>query len=124
MPLKKANICSLCGIHRTQHSSGICSRCRRKPLPETPCQLCGERKTNHPCGYCYHCRNLVPAAEERLAAAIGTQRTILSVLELRQNQKSFTEIAETVGKSKSAVYSIYRRALQLPDLAIPIEIDF
>jgi len=123
MALKYAPLCKQCHKAKTQHSSGLCSRCRRRPKPEVPCKLCGEKNTNHESGYCHLCRKRIPAPEHRLAAAIEDQKTVLLVLELRQKNVPFSEIASVIGMSKSAAYGMYRRALGFPELPVPIEVD-
>lgn len=115
MSFHQSRVCSMCGIYRTQHPSGTCSRCRRKENLQTSYNLCGKKTSNPSCRYCHHSYNLSPSSTDRLVAAIDAQRTVLDILELRHNNKSFSEIAEAVGASESTVYDIYRHALQLSD---------
>lgn len=76
--------------------------------------------TNHETGLCFRCRRS-PVSHDKLGNAIEIHKRILMVLELRQKNCSYGEIAEMVDMSKSAVYEIYRSALHLPAWAVPNE---
>lgn len=119
MPLVYAPYCSRCGTTHTTHPSGLCSHCRRRPKPRVPCRVCGT-PTNHDSGLCHKCRRGAPL-HDKLGSAVEKYKLILSVLEFRQQGCSFSEIAEIVGMSKSAVYELYRDSLHLPEWAGPLE---
>lgn len=115
----KASLCSRCGAHHTSRETGICSRCRHKPEPERPCIICGATSTNHPSGICSSCRQ----HECRdLPTAIGAQRRVLRILELREGGQTFRDIAKSVGMSTTATFETYRRALRLPNWAISMDL--
>lgn len=120
MALKYAPFCSRCNTHRTLHPSGICSRCRKRPNPRSTCILCGCAETNHDSGVCYHCRKKSPHQHD-LDDIIARYKRIVTVLELRKANRSYSEIAHTIGLSKTATYEIYRSALHLPSWCNPDE---
>lgn len=112
MALIYAPVCTTCHKYRTQHPSGICSRCRRL-WPQAVCQLCGNKVR---CGqeFCSECRKRFRTPLD-IAEAIAKQEQYLNILKLRQENRSFEEISQVVGLSKSSVYGAYRRMMHLPE---------
>lgn len=121
MALKYAPLCTRCGQHRTVHSSGLCSHCRRRPTPRTLCRVCGCPATNHESGLCYKCRKVSNIYDNKLEQVLAYYQRAVKVLELRLHGNSFSNIAGEIGMSKSATYSIYCRALDLPEWAQEID---
>ena len=115
MALLYAPFCSRCGTHRTRHLSGICCHCRRRPPSRSLCTICGIESTNHESGICYKCRKVSKHYSNKLIGVLEYQKKVVTVLELRAIGKSFEEIGHEVGLSKSGVYSIYCKALDLPE---------
>ena len=114
MPLIHADSCSVCHKRKTQHPSGICSRCRRLK-GSTSCKVCGKISTTHSSGVCYKCRKSMKGPEdefavERINQAIEDTKVTLFILERRKENETFGKIAEMCGLSKSACYSRFVRA--------------
>lgn len=117
MPLKFAPVCKVCGERKTSHPSGLCSRCRRRPINQrVPCKICGTVSSNSPDGICGLCRNALGDSEnfdKRIDDVIETMKERIFILEQRKDGQPFSKIAEMLGKSKSVVYESYKRSLNL-----------
>lgn len=112
MALVNAPLCSRCHEHHTKHSSGICSRCRRLKH-SVPCRNCGNISTDYPSGICARCRSR-GGGLQNLDDAIDHCETTLRALQLLKKNVSFQNIADSLGMSKSGVYSMCRSALHGP----------
>lgn len=114
MPLKYANLCKICHVHRTQDPSGICSKCKRLKGRKT-CIICGAVQTSNANGICYSCSTRgfgEDAGKLKLEDAIKETRLTLLILERRLEGNSFKAIAESCGLSRSGCYARYMAALK------------
>lgn len=111
MGLKNADLCTRCGKMRTRHPSGLCCRCRTVTHAGI-CKICGApTKRGGDC--CYRCRKHLPKSED-LETAIVVQQKKLTILKLRKDGASYSQIAEAVGMSKSQVHAAYCEMMRLP----------
>lgn len=111
MGLKYADVCKKCGMRKTRHPSGLCCRCQLTG-PKSTCKYCGNQTHNgNDC--CYRCRKIQRVSLD-FNAAVAAQQKRLLILKLRQNGKSYGEIATAVGLSKSVVFDAIKEMLRLP----------
>lgn len=112
MPLIHAPVCSQCKQHRTTHSSGVCSRCRRLKGQKL-CISCGDRETSHESGLCYRCRSKAVEHND-LDHAIAHYKEVLLALEMLKSGSPYRAIGEVLGKSKAGAYTFCQSALRYP----------
>ena len=113
MALRYAPQCTVCHKHLTQHSSGICSICRRSTRSKL-CISCNEKRTTHKSGLCHRYRRIKDAGCEDLARAIEHYERVLTVLRMRQDNCSYQNIADHLGVSKSTAFGMCQEAARHP----------
>lgn len=113
MALRYAPLCTVCHKHLTQHSSGVCSICRRS-IRSRLCISCGEKRTTHASGLCHRCRRIKDAGKEDFDGAIERCERLLTALRMRQDNCSYQAIANHLGVSKSTAYGMCQEAARHP----------
>ena len=120
MALKYADYCKVCGTTRTRDPSGICSKCRKKgPVRPQTCKIGHSAMTKSEDGICYRCRiklkksYSVCSDEAVLRENIQELKRLQFIMEQRLQGKTFSNIADMMGLTKSSVYKKFVRAFQM-----------
>jgi len=120
MPLKNADLCKVCRTSRTRHPSGVCSKCRKRgEIRPQLCKVCHSALTKSDDGICYRCRikmkkSSTPCSDEDvLKENIKQLKQMQFIMEERLLGKTFSQIADMMGTTKSSVYKKYLRVFDM-----------